>query len=55
MFRGRFLAAKVDAESAPQIRKSAGLTSLFHSSAAQIATKPLQETPPQTTEPSPQA
>lgn len=39
----RFTATKLDAESAPQIKKALGLTSLFQSSTVAIPKKPLAE------------
>lgn len=44
------MAAKVDAESAPQIRKTVNLTSLFHSRLAETPKKPMppaEEKPPE--------
>lgn len=50
MLGGRFMAARVDAESAPQIRKTVNLTSLFHSRLAETPKKPMppaEEKPPE--------
>ena len=50
MLGGRFMAAKVDAESAPQIRKTVNLTSLFHARLSETPKKPMppaEEKPPE--------
>ena len=49
MIGGRFMATRVDPESAPQIRKTAGLANLFHARLAETPKKPL---PPQEISPS---
>ena len=44
------MAAKVDAESAPQIRKTVNLTSLFHARLSETPKKPMppaEEKPPE--------
>jgi hypothetical protein len=45
MLGGRFKATKVEADAAPQIKKTAGLTSLFHSRLAETPKKPEPQTP----------
>lgn len=41
MIGGRFKAAKIDLESSMPIKKTVGLSSLFHSSLAQTPKKPM--------------
>jgi len=43
MLGGRFKATKIEPDSAPQIKKTAGLTSLFHSRLAETPKKPEPE------------
>ena len=47
MLGGRFKATKIDADAAPTVKKSMGLTSLFHANTAQIPKKrePEKESP----------
>ncbi len=48
MISGRFMAAKVDAASATQIRKAVGLTSLFQARLAETPKKTLPSIPAET-------
>jgi hypothetical protein len=49
MIGGRFMATKVDTGSAPQIRKTANLTSLFQARLAETPKKPMPPQEQQTT------